>query len=418
MKRITVLLVSLVSHRLLMPLILALFLLCYIAVAFFTDEALVTMVQLVGHNAVSLGLLALLAVNALSRLFLDLLNYRLHRSVFAGLAPAVADPLCRESLVVTGELDNVELARILSAEGYRVTGRKGFVAARRGVGLLLPRLLWRLALGLLFAGVAVSLSSRRSLRMPVIEGETLQVDGTRPYSVGRIVLEDVTGHWFLQRRLEMTLTGVDGRRYRYGIYPPGLVDGNFLYPRYLALAPLLRFTLPGVRETFEGYRLVMLYPPGREDNVELSAGYGAQLSMIQREGMPDPFVSGRFDLHVKLQRGGQLVAEGDAPFGGHFAADGFAVSLLDARRYVVTDMVRDYGVPCIWAAFLLVLLAIMVYLPLRCFWPRREMLFAVNPDGAVSACCAAEGRRRGHEALFHDLLDRVCRDARCPDARP
>ncbi|GAC1468158.1 MAG: hypothetical protein PVSMB11_03780 [Desulfuromonadaceae bacterium] len=409
MKRILMVFMSLLSHRLLSPAVCALFLLLYIGIAFFTDEALVTLVQLVGHNPLAMGLLALVAINSIIRMVADILSRRIAGKVAAGLPSAGTGSICHESIAVAGRLDTDEAARILRAEGYRVTVREGFVAARRGLSLLCPRILWRLAVCLLFVGVALSLSSRRSQRVPVIEGETLELAGTVPRTVERITLEDVPGHLFLQRHLMISLLAPDGGRDIYGIYPPGLLGANFLYPRYLAVAPLLRITEPGIGVS-EGFQLIMLYPPGREDVVALSGDYKLRLVIPPREGMADPFVSGRFDLHVKLLKGDQLLSEGDVPFGGRFEAGGISVELLDARRYVVTDFVRDYGVLCIWMACAAALLAACLYLPLRLISPRREMQFAADGEGGVRAWCSSEGRTRRHEALFHDLLDRICRD--------
>lgn len=409
MKRTLLALISLLSHRLLSPAVCALFLLLYIGIAFFTDETLVTMVQLIGHNPLALGLLALVAINALLRMIAGIRRWRIARKVAAGLLPADCGLMGRESIAVAGLLDIDETARILRAEGYRVAVRESFVAARRGWSLLCPRLLWRLAVCLLFAGVVLSLSSRQSQRVPVIEGEVLELAGTAPRTVERITLEDAPGHWFLQRRLAITMAAPDGGRDSYGIYPPGILGNSFLYPRYLAVAPLLRITEPGIGVS-EGFQLIMLYPPGREDMVALSGEYRLKLAILPREGVADPFVSGRFDLHVRLLKGDQLLSEGDVPFGGRFESNGLSVELLDARRYVVTDFVRDYGVLCIWMACAAALLAVTLYLPLRLIWPRREMWFSSDGQGGVSAWCSSEGRTRQNEALFYDLLDKICRN--------
>lgn len=416
MKRIPMAFMSLLSHRLLSPAVCALFLLLYIGIAFFTDEALVTMVDIVGHNPLALGLLALVVVNALLSMIADIRDWRIAGKIAAGLHPAALSSMRHESIAVAARLDTGETARILGAAGYRVTVREGFVAARRGWSQLCPRLLWRLTVCLLFAGVALSLSSRQSQRVPVIEGEVLQLEGGVQRTVEQITLEDAPGHWFLQHRLAIALAGADNQRDVYGIYPPGLLGSSFLYPRYLALAPLLRITEPGIGVS-EGFQLIMLYPPGREDTVKLSGDYLLKLVIPVREGLADPFVSGRFDLHVRLLKGDQLLFEGDVPFGGRFDSGGFVVELLDARRYVVTDFVRDYGVLCIWIACAAAMMAFALYLPLHFVWPRREMQFSADGEGRVKAWCRSEGRTRRHEALFHDLLDRICRDKAQPGAK-
>ena len=71
---------------------------------------------------------------------------------------------------------------------------------------------------------------------------------------------------------------------------------------------------------------------------------------------------------------------------------------------VLTDFVVDYGVLLIWGAGLLLLLAALVWLPVRLFFPRREMLFQREGD-LVRACSHAEGRARGHNGTFHEVLD-------------
>lgn len=418
MTRILSLIKTALYHRLLLPVVCLIFLILYIGIAFITDESLVTLVQLVGHNPFALGLLVLVAINSSLRMTDDVRNYRIARQGVAGAFPAAVEGVCDQSLIVNGRLDAADVGRILGKEGYVVTMRDGFVAGVQGISLICPRLLWRLAALLLFAGVALSLSTRHSLRIPVIEGEPLQIEGAAPRSVERIALEDAPGRWFLQRRLAITLADAGGARGTFGIYPPGIVGDRFLYPRYLGVAPLLRLTAPGVTEPFEGYQLILLYPPGREDKVELINGYRAQFVIPQNDGMPDPFVSGRYDLHVKVLKEDLVVAEGDIPFGGRFEANGFSIALLGSARFVVTDFVRDYGVFCIWLASAVALAAFLLYLPLRLFWPRRVMLFAVDAESErIAADCSSEGRRRQHEALFHDLLDKICRNNRMPDFR-
>ena len=71
---------------------------------------------------------------------------------------------------------------------------------------------------------------------------------------------------------------------------------------------------------------------------------------------------------------------------------------------VLTDFVVDYGVLLIWGAGLLFLVAVLVWLPVRLFFPRREMLFQ-GGGGMVRACSRAEGRAREHDGAFHEVLD-------------
>jgi len=399
-----------IAHRLLIPGVLALFLLLYIGIAFFTDEALAAMLPMVGRNPLAIGLLALSALNALCLMGADLQSYRPVRRRSTGQPSAADDRSGRESLAVSGQLDTTETVRILTSEGYRVSAESDSIVARRGWSLLVSRLLLHLALVLLFSGVLLSLTTRRSLRLPVIEGEALQAADMAPRTVERIHFEEAPGSWFLQHRLAIVVSGVDGQKKSYGIYPPGRIDGRFLYPRYLAIAPLLRISAPGPGGESEGFRLIMLYPPGREDEIPLEGGYRLKLVIPPQEGLPDPVVAGRFDLHVRVFRGDLLLGEGDLPFGGRMEAGGVSVALLDARRFVVTDLVRDNGVICIWGALLAALLSVVIYLPVRCVWPRREMVFSATGQGGVRACSFAEGKKRRHESLFHDLLDKMSRN--------
>ena len=93
--------------------------------------------------------------------------------------------------------------------------------------------------------------------------------------------------------------------------------------------------------------------------------------------------------------------------------DGYRLSFLDIRRLVVTDLIRDYGVLFIWAAFLLFGAAACIWLPIRVFFPRREMMFRYGP-GATKAYSRSEGARRRHAGVFHEALDLI--DARKLDA--
>lgn len=409
MKRTLTAIVALLSHRLVLPAVCVLFLLCYIGVTFFTDEALVTLLRLIGQNPLALGLLALVAVNALLGMVTDIRVWIAARKLSDGRSHVDIGVMGHETIMVAGRLDTEETARILRIGGYRVTIREGFVSASRGISLLAPRLLWRLTVCLLFAGMALSLLSRQSQRIPVIEGEVLDLAGMPERTVERITLEDVPGHWFLQRKLAIALIDPSGRRDTYGVYPPRILGSGFLYPRYLSLAPLLRIDGPGFGLS-EGYRLVMLYPPGREDVIPLSGDYQLKLVIPDLEGMTDPFVSGRFDIHFTLLKGDQLVSEGDVPFGGRFESVDLTVELRDARRYVVTDFVRDYGLFCIWIALVTALVAFILYLPLRFLWPQRFMIFSVDTEKMqIVAGCSSEGKSRQNETLFYDLLDKICR---------
>jgi hypothetical protein len=103
-------------------------------------------------------------------------------------------------------------------------------------------------------------------------------------------------------------------------------------------------------------------------------------------------------------KGKEVIFTGSAPAGGEFARDGYRLAFPDSRRLVITDFIRDYGVFLIWTAAILFSLAVALFLPLRCFLPRREMLF-LNKTGGIRAFSRAEGRRRMHAGVFHEALD-------------
>jgi hypothetical protein len=103
---------------------------------------------------------------------------------------------------------------------------------------------------------------------------------------------------------------------------------------------------------------------------------------------------------------------GNAPVGGEFAQSGYRLTFSEVRRLVVTDFIGDYGVIFVWTAALLFVAAGCIWLPLRVFFPRREMLFRFVAD-ATWACSRAEGGSRKHAGVFHEALDFV--DARKQD---
>jgi hypothetical protein len=58
----------------------------------------------------------------------------------------------------------------------------------------------------------------------------------------------------------------------------------------------------------------------------------------------------------------------------------------------------------IWTAAILFIAAGSIWLPVRVFFPRREILFHLEKDGTL-AFSRAEGRRRNHAGVFHEALD-------------
>jgi hypothetical protein len=117
-------------------------------------------------------------------------------------------------------------------------------------------------------------------------------------------------------------------------------------------------------------------------------------------------MTGNVTLQFKLLKGKELLFTGSAPPGGEFARDGYRLSFPEIRRLVITDYIGDYGVFFIWAASLLLVAAVIIWLPIRAFFPRQEMLFRLAPDGST-ASSRAEGGARRHAGVFHEALDLV-----------
>jgi hypothetical protein len=74
---------------------------------------------------------------------------------------------------------------------------------------------------------------------------------------------------------------------------------------------------------------------------------------------------------------------------------------------VVTDFIQDNGVLFIWTAGILLTAALISWLPVRLFFPRREMLFSRLETGVIRACSRAEGRGRRHGEVFNKTLDQL-----------
>jgi hypothetical protein len=204
----------------------------------------------------------------------------------------------------------------------------------------------------------------------------------------------------------------EGRRV-FGLYPPTLSEGSFVYPRYLGVALYLRFAAPGMTKGFEKHSVLSLYPPGKEDSVEVTGSpYRIVISLAQPDDGSDPYETGRMIFQFKLLKGKDVLFTGSSPSGGEVARDGYHISFPDSRRLVVTDFIQDNGVLSIWAAIILFVAAGGIWLPIRLFLPRREMLFSCTQD-VLHAYSRAEGKVRMHGGVFHEALDFL--EARSPD---
>jgi hypothetical protein len=391
---------SVLSSRALSPVVICFFLLLYVVLAFFTDEALTFLIATTRSQALLGLILGLVPLNCACRLLRECGRYLKRRAALAGAAapePALYDET--EELVATPSADLLE-AHLASA-GYRTGRSAGTVAAWRGFGSAPARLLFFAAAFSLFAGVLVSTVSRAVYRQSIIEGVPFEAPSGTGGMVQRIIFRNATGP-ILAKELFIDLG--DSQQSRFGIYPPALFGGAFVYPRYLGIALDYRLSAPDL-PGYENNGVFPIYPPGKEAQLPVAGSpYKITLTLANPDDGSDPYMTGRLAFSFKVLKGGDSLFEGTLPGGGKFSKGGINLAIPDARRMVVTDLVVDYGVLLIWVAGGLFLLAICVWVPIRLFAPRREMIFRCG-ENLTLACSRAEGRGRGHAGVFHEVLD-------------
>ena len=440
MKRLLRAIWVVISSRALTPLVIGFFLIIYIGIAFGTDDALIALMNFTRPNVFLVFLLALLPLNSACRLVTETARHLKRRVVLAGNAGDVPPGLFDETVSlpvfppdaavlpipnprspipeVTAPASSAtaELESRLVAEGFKTRRTEYVLAAWRGFSTFPARLLYLLGTFCLFAGILISLTTRISDRSAVIEGEPLSA-ATGGGVVERIVLEQSSG-LILARKLSIQVAQSDsgtGRRV-FGVYPPSLYQGAFVYPRYLGVALYLRFSAPDLPTGFEKHGILSIYPPGKEDSVEIPGSlYRIVIGMAEPGDGSDPYTTGKISYLFKLLKGNDVLFTGRVPTGGSFARDGYRLEFPDSRRLVITDFIRDYGVLLIWTAAILFMVAGFIWLPVRVFFPRREFLFIHRPDG-INACSREEGRGRSHGGVFHEALDLL--EARTPDRQP
>jgi hypothetical protein len=179
----------------------------------------------------------------------------------------------------------------------------------------------------------------------------------------------------------------------------------FVYPRYLGIALFYRFLAPDLPGGYEKSEVLPLYPPGKEASTVITGSpYRITLSMVKPDDGSDPYITGRMDFLFKLLKGNDVLFSGNITRGGEFVRNGYMLAFPDCRRMVITDFVRDNGVLLIWAAALLCVIAISIWLPIRLFFSRHEMLFKSEQD-MIRACSRIEGGERKHAGVFHEALD-------------
>ena len=161
---------------------------------------------------------------------------------------------------------------------------------------------------------------------------------------------------------------------------------------------------------YETHCSLNCYPPGKEDNVAIP---GSPYRIVFSTPVPEPgteryrsYMTGDITLQFKVLKGKDVLFTGSAPAGGEFVRDGYRLALPDIRRLVITDFIGDYGVLFIWSAGLIFVAAGGIWLPIRAFFPRREMLLRFEAD-LITAYSRAEGRSRKHAGVFHEVLDLV-----------
>jgi len=393
------------ASRAITPLAMLFFLLLYIGIAFFSPEPLTTLISITRNYVPVALVLALIPVNCAVRLVMEVRSSCRRRAVMKGeTAKSSPEDLFAETVRIPGTLPLAALKERLESFGYRTRLTGSSLAAFRGISLLPARLLFLVAICCLFTGILVSTTTRSSRKVAVIEGEPFPLFQERHDLVERITFADRRG-FFLEKTLSIGVAGRDGKKREFGIYPPALYHGFFVYPRYLGIAPLIRFAAPDLPAGFETFVILMIYPPGKEDSAEIpGTGYRIVFSMARPDEGDDPFRSGRITLLFRILQGDKPVTSGSLAMGGEFNENGYRLSSPEFRRVVTVDLVRDHGVIPIWAGALLFCAALLFWLPVRLIFPRREMLF-METAGVAHACSRAEGGRIMHDGIFLEALD-------------
>ena len=397
---------AVLSSRALPPLVCGVFLLTYIVIAFGTEDALIALMEVTRESLILSALLALIPLNSLCRMLTETDRYLKRRRLAAGEGAAAPEGLYDEAVQVPASSALGELQSRLDGFGYRCRLTERVLAASRGVSLFPVRMLFFLASFCLFSGILISLTTRVSHRMNVIEGEPLPTAKGDGGMVEKISLKPATGA-ILDKILAIEVApsaAGDGAKV-FGLYPPSLYRGYFVYPRYLGVAPGVLFSAPDLPAPYANLSALNVYPPGKEDRLEIPrTPYQIIFSMSAPPDGSDPFMTGRVAMRFKLLKGKEMLFEGELPVGQEFVRDGYRLSIPECRRMVTTDFIQDYGVLLVWASSLLYLVAACLWLPVRLFCPRREMVFAAGRE-VVQGLSRAEGGRRKHAGVFHEALD-------------
>lgn len=411
MKRLLHAILTAGSSRAVPPLVIGFFFLLYIGIAFFTDETLIALMAFTRKSFILAALLALIPLNSLFRVLRETGRHYKLRRMLSGKTSEGMSELFDEAVELPASPSVAELEGRLAAVGYKTRRLENALAAWRGFSIFPVRILFLAGTFCLFAGILISITTRTLQRSMVIEGEPLPTPEGTGGKVERITLANSSGS-ILSRTLTMEVapsSSGNGKRI-FGLYPPSLYGGAFVYPRYLGLALHLRFSAPDMQTGYETLSSLNCYPPGKEDSVVIpGSSYRIVFSIPEPDAGSDRYISYMTEsltLKFKLLKGKEVLFTGSAPGGGEFARDGYRLALPDIRRLVVTDFIGDYGVLFIWWSALFFVVAAIIWLPIRVFFPRREMLFRYEQD-VTRACSRAEGGEREHAGVFHEALDLV-----------
>jgi hypothetical protein len=399
-----------ITSRKLAPVVIAIFLGLYAVIAPFNDETLTVLMAVTKESLLLQALLALVPANFLARLAREsVLSLRRKRAMGGSPSQDMGGLFDEEVTIVASVAGFADAERSLALAGYRTAQQGNTLAAWRGFNLFPARALWLLGGCCLFLGILLSLTLRTSLRDALVEGEPLPQSVGLTGRVTAITLKENPGGLLFSRDLAIEITHAALRGLvtrRFGIYPPGLVNGQFLYPRFLGIAALLRFSAPDMQTGISGPVILMIHPPGKEDTVAIEdSPYKLSFRLLPAPGGEDPYITGRFALACRLVSGDRELFDTVLQEGGEVSRNGFTLALPEVRKVAVVDFVHDPGVLFIWGAILMLAVAAVIALVVRIFWPRREVLFIAG-EGVTQSFAYAEGRMRGHLGVFHKTLDR------------
>lgn len=397
---------AIISSRALSPFVIGVFLLIYIVLAFITDDTLVALMEYTRTNALLVVLLALVPLNSVCRMLKEAACHVEVRRALAGKAAGDLSSLFDEAITLSVSPSLEGLRARLAALGYRTSHGDTFLAAWRGSSIFPARALFLIGTFCLFTGILLSLTTRTSHRMSVVEGEPLPTAKGGGGVVQRIDVKPGTGSilaTYLGIEVAPSDFGDAGKV--FGLYPPSLYRGYFVYPRYLGIASVIRFSAPDLGGGYEKQHILNIYPAGKEDKVDIpGSSYRIVCSMVQPADGSNPYVTGHITYLFRLMKGKEVLFAVSSPAGTEVERNGYRLAFLDSRRMVITDFIQDYGVLFVWGAALFFLAAGCAWLPIRLLRPRREMLFMVSPV-CVQAFSRAEGGGRRHSGVFHEALD-------------